>query len=149
MKGYYKMEEETKKTIDREGWLHTGDLGLLDDRGYLIVKGRIKDMLKVGGFNVSSQEVEEFLLYHPKIKACYVVGVPDKKMVEVPAAFVELKEGANVSEEELITHCKDKMANFKVPKYVRFVKDFPRSSTFKVQKFRLREMIVEELKLEG
>ena len=147
MKGYYKDPATTAKTIDREGWLHTGDVGFIDDKtGYLVWEGRIKDTIKVGGENVAPAEVEGFLLQHPKVRMAQVVGIPDKRYGEVGAAFVELKEGDAASEQEIIDFCRGKIASFKIPRYVRFIEEWPRSAT-KVQKFKLRNQLQQELGL--
>ena len=141
MKGYYNKSEETRQALDSDAWFHSGDLGCIDDEGYLIFKGRIKDMLRVGGENVSAQEVENFLLTHPKVKQVAVIGVPDQVKIEVPMAFVQLKDGVHCSEEEIIWYCKGKIANFKVPRYVQFERDFEMTESGKIQKFKLRERI--------
>jgi fatty-acyl-CoA synthase len=147
MKGYYKKPEETVKTIDSRGWLHTGDLGLMDPQsGYLKFTGRFKDILRVGGENVSALEVESFLLRHPKVKQAQVVGVPDLRLTEVGMAFLELKEGMSATEEEMLNFCRGKIANFKVPRYVIFVREFPLTGSGKIQKFKLKERALEEMK---
>jgi fatty-acyl-CoA synthase len=148
MKGYYKDIESTKKTIDQNGWLHTGDQGMIDKKsGELIWIGRLKDVVKVGGENVAPAEVEGLLLQNPKTKLAQVVGVPDKELSEVVAAFVELKENETSNEEEIINFCRGKVASFKIPRYVRFVKEWPMSTT-KIQKFKLKEQIIRELRLQ-
>ena len=139
MKGYYKEPKETREAIDQEGWLHTGDSGILDNQGNLKFTGRIKDMVRVGGENVSSMEVENFLLTHPKIKNVSVIGVPDKIKTEVCMAVVQLKEGEKATEEEIIDYCKGQIANFKIPKYVRFIQEYPMTGSGKIQKFVLKE----------
>jgi fatty-acyl-CoA synthase len=150
MKGYYKKPEETAKAIDSRGWLHTGDLGWVDPQtGYLKFTGRFKDMLRVGGENVSAMEVESFLLTHPKVKQAQVVGVPDPRLTEVGMAFLELKEGASASEEEVLSFCKGKIANFKIPRYVTFVREFPMTGSGKIQKFMLKEQALERLGVKG
>jgi fatty-acyl-CoA synthase len=147
MKGYYKKPDETEKTIDSRGWLHTGDLGLMDPQsGYLKFTGRFKDILRVGGENVSALEVESFLLRHPKVKQAQVVGVPDLRLTEVGMAFLELKEGMSATEEEILNFCRGKIANFKVPRYVIFVREFPLTGSGKIQKFKLKERALEEMK---
>jgi fatty-acyl-CoA synthase len=146
MKGYYKKAEETNKAIDSFGWLHTGDLGLIDPRtNYLKFTGRLKDMLRVGGENVSAMEVESFLLSHPKIKQVQVIGMPDARLTEVGMAFVELKPGETATEEEIIAYCRGKMANFKIPRYVIFVEEFPMTGSGKIQKYKLKEKATELL----
>jgi fatty-acyl-CoA synthase len=145
MKGYYKMPEESSKLIDQNGWFHTGDLVLIDENGYIKITGRLKDVFMPGGLNVSPEEVENILYTHPKIQQVTVVGVPDPVMGEVGMAFIELKEGEKETEEGIIQFCKKKMANFKIPKYVRFVSEFPMTSTGKVQRFKLREQAIQEM----
>jgi fatty-acyl-CoA synthase len=146
LEGYYKDPEKTAEAIDRDGWFHTGDIGSLDEHGTIMFHGRYKDMLKVGGENVAAAEIEALLGRHPAVKLAQVVGIPDAKYVEVPAAFVELKPGASATEAELLSYCKAEVAGFKVPRAVRFVADWPMSSS-KIQKFRLRETLVAELGL--
>lgn len=141
--GYYNAPEKNAECI-REGWLHTGDVGSFDEHGHIMFHGRTKDMLKVGGENVAAAEIEAVLQTHPSVKLAQVVGVPHPRYVEVPAAFIELAEGASATEAELIAHCEGKFARFKVPRYVRFVTSWP-MSTSKIQKFRLRDQLIEEL----
>ncbi|MCS6817396.1 MAG: AMP-binding protein [Blastocatellia bacterium] len=138
MRGYYGMPEETARAIDAGGWLHTGDRGMLTEDGYLIFLGRLKDVLRVGGENVSALEVESFLVSHPKIVAAAVIGVPDPQWGEVPAAFVQLKEGERLTEEEVVAYCRQHLAPFKVPRYVRFVREFPMTGSGKIHKLQLR-----------
>jgi fatty-acyl-CoA synthase/long-chain acyl-CoA synthetase len=145
--GYYKDAEKTAQALDHDGWFHTGDIGSLDDNGTAMFHGRFKDMLKVGGENVAAAEIEGLLGRHPAVKLAQVVGIPDAKYVEVPAAFVELKPGEKASEKELIDFCRKEIASFKVPRQVRFVTEWPMSSS-KIQKFRLRVALVKELGLE-
>jgi acyl-CoA synthetase (AMP-forming)/AMP-acid ligase II len=128
----------------RGGWFHTGDLGRVDEDGRLTYLGRIKDMLKVGGENVAALEIEAYLGRHPAVKIAQVVGVPDPKYGEVPAAFVELADGADVTAGELQEYCRGQIASFKIPRYVRFVTEWPMSAS-KIQKFRLREQLASEL----
>ncbi len=146
MEGYYKKPEETAKTIDKDGWLHSGDMGLITGDGYLRFMGRYKEMLKVGGENMDPVELEGHLLKHPAVNQVKVVGVPDERMNEVAAACVILNEGANVSEQELIDFCKD-IANFKRPRYILFMKEYPMTASGKVQKFNLAEIASQELDL--
>jgi fatty-acyl-CoA synthase len=138
----------TEAVVEPDGWFHTGDRCSLDEDGRLLYHGRIKDMLKVGGENVSALEVESFLATHPAIKLAQVVGVPDERLLEVAAAFVELVPGASVTEQEVIEFCSGKIARFKIPRHVRVVEEWPMSST-KVQKFRLREQLLEEIGLDA
>ena len=149
MKGYYKMPEESAKLIDQNGWFHTGDLVVINENGYIKITGRLKDVFMPGGLNVSPEEVENIIYTHPKIKQVTVVGVPDSVMGEVGMAFVELKECEKETEEGIIQFCKGRMANFKVPKYVRFVTEFPMTSTGKVQRFRLKEQAIREMDLKA
>jgi acyl-CoA synthetase (AMP-forming)/AMP-acid ligase II len=144
--GYHKDEQHTSLAMTG-GWLHTGDLGRVDEDGRVSYGGRSKDMLKVGGENVSALEVEAYLCTHPAVKVVAVVGVPDEKYAEVPAAFVECVPGSAPSEEELIAFCKGQIATFKVPRYVRFVHEWPLSAT-KIQKYRLRDTLLDELGLQ-
>jgi fatty-acyl-CoA synthase len=144
--GYYRDAEKTAQALDPEGWFHTGDIGSLDANGTVMFHGRFKDMLKVGGENVAAAEIEAHLQRHPAVKLAQVVGIPDAKYVEVPAAFVELRPDHAASEAELIDFCKREIASFKVPRHVRFVSEWPMSSS-KIQKFRLRTALVEELGL--
>jgi fatty-acyl-CoA synthase/long-chain acyl-CoA synthetase len=144
--GYYKDAEKSAQALDADGWFHTGDIGSLDDDGTIMFHGRIKDMLKVGGENVAAAEIEGLLGRHPAVKLAQVVGIPDAKYVEVPAAFVELKPGSKASEKELIDFCRKEISSFKVPRQVRFVTEWPMSSS-KIQKFRLRDALVTELGL--
>jgi len=146
--GYYKDPEQTAHTVDEDGWFHTGDLGSLDEKGRLTYAGRLKDMLKVGGENVAAIEIEDYLVRHPAVNIVQVVAAPDARYTEVPAAFVQLAPGQEVSEEELQQFCTGHIATFKVPRYVRFVTDWPMSGT-KIQKFVLREQIAQELEARG
>jgi acyl-CoA synthetase (AMP-forming)/AMP-acid ligase II len=146
LEGYYKDPKKTAESLDSEGWYHTGDIGSLDENGTIMFHGRFKDMLKVGGENVAAAEIEALLQKHPAVKLAQVVGIPDAKYAEVPAAFVELKPGQSADEKALIEFCRQTIAGFKVPRAVRFVSEWP-MSTSKVQKFRLREQLVRELGL--
>lgn len=144
--GYYRDAEKTAQALDPDGWFHTGDIGSLDAAGTIMFHGRFKDMLKVGGENVAAAEIEAHLQRHPSVKLAQVVGIPDPKYVEVPAAYVELRPGQAATEAELIDFCRREIASFKVPRHVRFVTEWPMSSS-KIQKFRLREALVTELEL--
>jgi acyl-CoA synthetase (AMP-forming)/AMP-acid ligase II len=130
----------------RDGWFHTGDIGSMDADGQVMFRGRTKDMLKVGGENVAAAEIEAMLQSHPAVKLAQVVGIPDDRYSEVPAAFVELVDGSQTTTQELIDHCKGKVASFKVPRHVRIVDQWP-MSTSKIQKFRLQKALVAELGL--
>lgn len=141
--GYYNAPEKTAESI-RDGWLHTGDIGSFDADGQIMFHGRTKDMLKVGGENVAAAEIEAILQSHPAVKLAQVVGIPHPRYVEVPAAFVELAPGAAASADDLLAHCDGKIARFKIPQHIRFVSEWP-MSTSKIQKFRLRDRLVSEL----
>jgi acyl-CoA synthetase (AMP-forming)/AMP-acid ligase II len=145
--GYYNNPEQTELAIDGDGYFHTGDLCSIDEDGRIWFHGRIKDMLKVGGENVAAIEIESYLATHPAIKLAQVVGIPDPRLLELPAAFVELIPGATLTESEAIAYCTGEIASFKVPRFVRFVEEWPMSAT-KVQKFRLRDQLLEELGLQ-
>ena len=150
MKGYYKNDEANAKAFTADGWLRTGDLGTLDADGRLAMVGRLKDVFRVGGENVAPAEVEEVLLGHAAVATAQVVGVPDARLGEVPAAYVTLKAGASAGEEELIAFCKARCANFRVPRYLRIVADFEAigmTGSGKVQKVKLREHAIRELGL--
>ena len=138
--GYYKDPVKTAEAF-RDDWFRTGDLGMVDDAGQIFFLGRLKDMLKVGGENVAAVEIESFISNHPAVKLVQVVGVPDARLVEVAAAFIELRPGANATEQEIIEFCKGRIASFKVPRHVRFVAQWPMSST-KIQKYKLRDDFV-------
>ncbi|MFH1480618.1 MAG: AMP-binding protein [Pseudomonadota bacterium] len=149
MRGYYKMPEETAKTLDKEGWCRSGDLFVMDEEGNLKITGRVKDIYISGGENVAPAEVENFLFTHPKIKQVQIVGVPDERWGEVGSAFIELKEGEIATEEEILGFCKGKIATFKIPKYVRFVKEFPLTASGKIQKFILKDSFLKEMSPES
>jgi len=149
MQGYYKLPEQTAAAL-RDGWLHTGDLGVLSAEGRLRFVGRLKDMFRVGGENVSPLEVEQVLLKHPAVELAQVIGVPDARLGEVPAAYVTLKQGVAASVEELTGFCKERCANFKVPRYLAIVDDFESigmTGSSKVQKGRLREHALKQFGL--
>jgi fatty-acyl-CoA synthase len=148
MKGYYKMPEETEKVIDKDGWLHTGDLAVMDENGYCKITGRMKNMIIRGGENIYPREIEEFLYTHPKISDVQVYGVPDRKYGEQVMAAVKLKQGVALTGDEVKEFCRGKIANYKVPKYVKFVDSYPMTASGKIQKFKLREMAIRELQLE-
>ena len=147
MRGYYKMPEATSAAIDRDGWLHTGDLATMDEHGYCRITGRIKDMVIRGGENVYPREIEELLYRHPKVEDVQVFGVPDARLGEEVAAWVRLRRGETATAEEIRDYCRERIARFKVPRYVRFVEEFPMTVTGKVQKFKMREVMVTELGL--
>lgn len=145
--GYFGDPEKTAATIRAGGWIHTGDIGKLDAAGRLHFLGRIKEMLKVGGENVAPAEVEELLAGHPAVKLVQVVGIPDQRLVEVVAAFVEFHDGQSATESELMDFCKGRIASFKVPRVVRVVTEWPMSAT-KIQRGKMREALMAELGIE-
>jgi len=147
MEGYYKKPEETKETIDSDGWLMTEDLGKIDENENFTLTGRYKDLIMPGGENVSPAEVENFIFEHPAVKDVQVIGVPNERLGEAVMAYVILKQEGDCTEQEIIDFCKSRMANFKVPKFVIFVDGFPMTSTGKVQKFKLKEQAINELNL--
>jgi acyl-CoA synthetase (AMP-forming)/AMP-acid ligase II len=138
MLGYFEEPEETAKTIDADGWLHTGDVGVMDERGNVRITDRIKDMFVVGGFNAYPAEIEQVLSRHPAISEVAVVGVTDRRLGEVGRAFVTAAPGANIDPDEVIAWCRERMANYKVPRSVAVVEILPRNASGKVLKFELR-----------
>ena len=147
MKGYYKMEEATKQAIDGDGWLHTGDIAVVDEDGYYKITGRLKDMIIRGGENIYPKEIEEFIYTIPEVKDVQVIGVPSERYGEEIMACVILKDGAAISEEGLQETVRGSLARHKVPKYVKFVEGFPMTASGKIQKYKLREAAIEELGL--
>lgn len=148
MKGYYKMEEATRQVIDKDGWLHSGDLATVDENGYYKITGRIKDMIIRGGENIYPKEIEEFLYTIPDIQDVQVIGVPSQKYGEEVMACIVRKEGSGITEEEVKELVRSHMARHKAPKYVAFLDAFPMTASGKIQKFRLREWAVEQLHLD-
>jgi fatty-acyl-CoA synthase len=148
MDGYYKNPDATNMAIDAQGWLHTGDLGTLDEEGYCKITGRIKDMVIRGGENIYPREVEEFLYTHPCISDAQVIGVPDLKYGEELCAWVKLKNGEKITEADIKEFCKGQIAHYKIPKYIKFVDEFPMTISGKIQKYKMREASIKELKLE-
>ncbi len=148
MKGYYKMEEATKQAIDEDGWLHSGDLAIVDENGYYKITGRIKDMIIRGGENIYPKEIEEFLYTQDEVSDVQVIGVPSEKFGEEVMACVILKGGVSITEEELQERVRNNMARHKVPKYIAFVESFPMTASGKIQKYKLREWAVEQYGLE-
>ncbi len=148
MKGYYKLPEATHAAIDEDNWLHTGDLATMDENGYCKITGRVKDMIIRGGENIYPREIEEFLYTHPKILDVQVVGVPDVKYGEEAMAYIRLREGASLTEEEVKEYCEGKIARYKIPRYVAFIDEFPMTASGKIQKYRLRDMAIENLGLQ-
>jgi fatty-acyl-CoA synthase len=147
MRGYWDDAERTRDSIDPGGWMHTGDLGVIDEQGYCNIVGRVKDMIIRGGENVAPREVEEFLFRHPAVLDAAVVGVPDHKYGEAVCACVRLREGMTATEDEIREFCRGQIAHYKVPRYVRFVDSFPLTISGKVQKYLMRERLRTELNL--
>ena len=147
MLGYWENPEGTESAIDSKGWMHTGDTAVMDEDGYVNIVGRIKDMIVRGGENVYPVEIEDFLMAHEDIEAVQVTGVPDPKYGEEIIAWISLKEGKNLSEDDIKEFCKGKVAHYKVPRYIRFGNDFPMTVTGKVQKYKMRETSIKELGL--
>jgi len=147
MRGYWEDTAKTSEAIDAEGWMHSGDLATIDEDGYVNIAGRIKDLVIRGGENVYPREVEEFLYRHPAIQDVQVIGVPDQKYGEELCAWAILRDGATLSEDGLRAFCKGQIAHYKIPRYIRFVESFPMTVTGKIQKFVMREMMKEELRL--
>ncbi|HZK57344.1 MAG TPA: AMP-binding protein [Clostridia bacterium] len=149
MKGYYKMPEATAAVIDENGWLHTGDLAKRDENGYYKITGRIKDMIIRGGENIYPKEIEDFIYTHPKVKDVQVIGVPDKQYGEEIMACIVLKDGANLTEDELKDFVRSSMAKHKTPRYVDFVEEFPMNAAGKVMKYKMREQAIEKFNLQS
>ncbi len=147
MKGYWDDAEKTREVLDDAGWMHTGDLATIDEEGYCNITGRLKDLVIRGGENVSPREVEDFLYRHPKVQGVQVFGVPDPKYGEEVCAWIQLRPGASATEEEIRDFCRGQIAHQKVPRYVRFVAEFPMTVTGKAQKFVMRERMMKELGL--
>jgi fatty-acyl-CoA synthase len=147
MRGYWNDDARTAESIDAEGWMHTGDLAVMADDGYVNIVGRSKDMVIRGGENVYPREVEEFIYTHPDVEDVQVIGVPDDRYGEELMAWVRLRPGAGVEPEDIREFCRGRIAHFKIPRYVKFVTEFPMTVTGKVQKFKMREQAVEELGL--
>ena len=148
MKGYYNNASATKAVIDADDWLHTGDLAVMDENGYFKITGRAKDTIIRGGENISPREIEEFLYSCPGISAVQVIGVPDRKYGEQVAAWIKLERGATLTEDKVREFCEGKIARFKIPRYIKFVEEFPLTVTGKMQKYKMREMAIRELGLE-
>ena len=147
MLGYWGDEEKTAEAIDAAGWMHTGDLGTMDEYGYGNVVGRIKDMVIRGGENVYPREIEEYLYRHEAIQDVQVIGVPDERLGEELCAWIVLHEGQSANEQEIKEFCRGQIAHYKVPRYIKFVSEFPMTVTGKVQKFVMRKQMIEELNL--
>ena len=145
---YYNLPEQTAKAIDAEGWLHTGDMALRQPDGYYRITGRFKDLIIRGGENIAPREIEELLYQHPQVEDVQIVGVPDRKFGEEVAAWVKLRAGATVTEDEIRDFCRTRLAHFKTPRYVKFVESFPTTVTGKIQKFKIREQAIIDLGLQ-
>jgi len=142
MKGYFDDEEQTRETIDSAGWLHTGDIGVMDERGYLRITDRVKDMFIMGGFNCYPAEIEGLLFEHPGVGQVAVIGIPDERMGEVGMAFIVPEPGADLTPEAIVDWCREHMANYKVPRHVEITNELPMNASGKVQKFMLRERVL-------
>jgi fatty-acyl-CoA synthase len=147
MLGYWDDRDATGRALDDDGWMHTGDLAVMDDDGYVQIVGRIKDVIIRGGENIYPREVEEFLHQLPEIMDVEVIGVPSERYGEEVMAWVRLRDGARVTERELVAACRDRIATYKIPRYWKFVDSFPMTVTGKTQKYRMREIATEELGL--
>jgi fatty-acyl-CoA synthase len=148
MRGYWNDPERTAEAIDTARWMHTGDLATLDADGYVRIVGRIKDMIIRGGENVYPREIEEFLYTHPQIADVQVIGVPDERYGEELVAVIILKPDATLTEDEVRDFCRGQIAHYKIPRYVTFVSEFPMTVTGKIQKYRLRELAIDQFGLE-
>jgi fatty-acyl-CoA synthase len=148
MKGYDDEPEATARAIDRDGWLHTGDLAAMEESGYFHITGRAKEMIIRGGENLFPAEIESYLGTHPKVAEAYVVGLPDARLGETVLAWIRLRSGVSATEEEIREFCQGRIAHFKIPQYFRFVEQFPLTVTGKVQKFRIRQQEIQERGLE-
>ena len=148
MAGYYKNPEATAQNLDREGWVHTGDLAIRRPDGSFKITGRLKDMVIRGGENIYPREIEEFLFTHPAISQAAVFGLPDPKYGEELCAWVQLQPGRSLGPEEVRSYCRQSLAHYKVPRYIRFVSEFPTTVSGKLQKFKMRQQMCQELKLE-
>jgi fatty-acyl-CoA synthase len=144
--GYYRDPARTAEVVDADGWIRTGDLVSIDKQGMAHFRGRLKETLKVGGENVSAAEIEGYLLTHPAVSVASVVAAPDARYGEVPVAFIQCAQGSDATEQEIVDYCLGSIATFKVPRYVRFVDEFPTTATNKIKKFVLRERIESELR---
>jgi fatty-acyl-CoA synthase len=145
MLGYWGDEEKTEEDIDRAGWMHTGDLAVIDEEGYCDIVGRVKDMIIRGGENIYPREIEEYLFQNPKIQEAAVFGIPDEKFGEAVVAWVKLNEGASADADEIRQFCNEQIAYYKVPKYIVIVDEFPMTVTGKIQKFKMRERTIQDL----
>jgi fatty-acyl-CoA synthase len=147
MLGYWDSPAATAASVDAARWMHTGDLAVMRDDGSVNIAGRLKDMIIRGGENISPREIEEFLYGHPKISDVQIIGVPDMKYGEEVCAWIRLRDGQQATEEEVREYCRGQIASYKIPRYIRFTTEFPTTVTGKMQKFRMREISIEELGL--
>jgi fatty-acyl-CoA synthase len=145
MKGYYNNEQATNRALDQEGWLHTGDLAEVDEDGYYKITGRLKDMIIRGGENIYPREIEEFIYSHPDVLDIQVIGVPDQKYGEIVLAYVQKKTGSNITEKDIMEYCKGKISHYKIPARVLFTESYPMTASGKIQKYKLRDMALEQL----
>ena len=145
MRGYFEQEAATREAIDADGWLHSGDLGVMDEDGYVRITGRLKDMIIRGGENIYPAEIEAYLMTHPAIAQAAVFGIADERWGEEVGAWIQLRNGESLDAEALRAWAGERLAHFKVPRYVKFVDEFPMTVTGKIQKFRIREMVEDEL----
>jgi len=146
MKGYYNNPEATQKAIDKDGWLHSGDLAVRTQDGFYKITGRIKDMIIRGGENIYPREIENYIYNMPEVEMVEVVGIPDEKYGEIVGAFIKLKSGKSLTEEVVQDFCRGKISRYKIPKHVFFVDDFPKTASGKIQKYKLRDMGAEMAK---
>ena len=149
MKGYYKNPEATAEVIDKNGFLHSGDLGVMDENGYFRITGRIKEMIIRGGENIYPREIENFLRNIPTIENVEVVGIPSPKYGEEVGAFIKMKQGTKMTEEDVKLFCRGNIARYKIPKYIFFIDEFPMTASGKIQKFKLKDWGVELLEKAG
>jgi fatty-acyl-CoA synthase len=149
MKGYDGEPEATARAVDTEGWLHTGDVGLMDPDGYIHLTGRAKDMIIRGGENIYPREIEEFLYTHPKVAEVQVIGLPNERLGEVVLAWIRLRAGETATDTEIREFCNGKIAHFKIPEHIRFVDSFPTTVTGKIQKFKIRQQEIQERGLQA
>jgi fatty-acyl-CoA synthase len=147
MRGYYRNPDATRDAVDVSGWLHSGDLGAMEQDGYLRITGRLKEMIIRGGENIYPREIEDFLFTHPKIASVAVFGVPDDRYGEEVVAWIKLHQGETATDKDMRDFCSGRIAHFKIPRYIRFVEEFPMTVTGKLQKYRMREKMLQELKL--
>lgn len=145
MLGYWNDKEKTKEAINAARWMHTGDIAVMDEAGYINIVGRIKDMIIRGGENIYPREIEEFLYAHPKISDVQVIGIPDPKYGEEVMAWVKPKENESLTAEEITAFCKGKITHFKIPKYYKFTNEFPMTVTGKIRKVEMRAISIKEL----